>query len=83
MTFDYSNEEINLKQIIIPDDIMIIDDYSFYKHVDITSVVIPNSVREIDNYAFSHCYNLISITIPNSITKINLAVLIMKNIKQI
>lgn len=57
--------------VIIPDGVITIGDYAFYRCDSLTSVVIPNSVTSIDTEAFSCCRSLTSITIPDSVTTIS------------
>ncbi len=57
----------NLKNIIIPNNIIKIGVDTFSDCKSLTSIIIPNSVMEIGDYAFYHCENLTSITIPKSV----------------
>ena len=65
----FLNDEL-LNDIVIPDGIESINDYTFINGIDISSVTIPNSVTSIGNYAFYLCKSLTEITIPNSVTSI-------------
>lgn len=64
----YLNNE-PLYEIIIPDTIIKINSYIFYKN-QMTSVIIPESVTSIGDYAFRYCTSLTSVTIPDSVTVI-------------
>ena len=59
-----------ITELIIPDGVTSIGDYTFYNCSSLTSVTIPNSVTSIGSDAFYGCSNLTSITIPNSVTSI-------------
>lgn len=65
----YLNGEI-IKDLIIPNSITSIGEYTFIGSSCLTSVTIPNSVTNISNYAFGGCSSLTSVTIPNSVTSI-------------
>lgn len=60
----------NITNVIIPNSITSIDDYTFYYCRSLTTITIPNSVTSIGKYAFGLCNALTSITIPNSVTSI-------------
>ena len=64
----WDNKEVN--EIVIPENILEIKDYTFDGFSNITKVIIPNGVTSIGSSAFSHCDALTSITIPNSVTSI-------------
>lgn len=49
---------IEIKDLVIPDDITEIKNYAFYGYTGLTSVTIPNFVTSIGDYAFSNCDNL-------------------------
>ena len=59
-----------IKDMVIPNSVTSIGDYSFYYCTGLTSVSIPNSVTSIGRDAFNYCRNLTSVTIPNSVTSI-------------
>ena len=59
-----------ITNLVIPNDISQINNYTFYNCTGLTSVTIPNSVTSIGGLSFSGCTGLTSITIPNSITSI-------------
>ncbi len=61
---------IEVKDLVIPNSVTSLGDYTFYGCSSLTSITIPNSVTSIGNYAFRACSSLTSITIPNSVTSI-------------
>ena len=64
----YSDEETEIKNIVIPIGVTSIRASEFQGCSGLTSVTIPNSVTSIGNSAFSGCSGLTSVTIPNSVT---------------
>lgn len=70
----YSDENTEIKNLVIPDGITSIGDNVFMGCTGLTSVTIPNSVTSIGNSAFYGCSGLNSITIPNSVTSIGRSV---------
>ena len=66
----YSDENTEIKDLIIPNSVTSIGNYAFYKCSGLTSVTIPNSVTTIGNLAFDECTGLTSVIIPNSVTSI-------------
>ncbi|MBQ7854978.1 MAG: leucine-rich repeat protein [Muribaculaceae bacterium] len=59
-----------IKELIIPNDIIELKDWAFANCRGLTSVIIPNSVTKIGDWAFYKCDGLTSVTIPNSVTSI-------------
>lgn len=57
-------------QVVIPDGVTEIGEYSFYKSNVITTVVVPDSVEVIGEYAFCSCTNLERINVPDCVKKI-------------
>ncbi len=55
-------------QLVIPEALTSIGQYTFSSCVSITSVTIPNSVTSIGEKAFFYCSSLTSVTIPNPVT---------------
>lgn len=53
----------NLKQIILPGNIIEIDKETFVNCRDLSSIVIPPSVQKIGYHAFAWCKNLSSVTV--------------------
>ena len=66
----YLNGE-EVKDLVIPNNITIINDYAFDGCSGLSSISIPNIVSSIGCYAFRNCTGLTSITIPNNATKID------------
>ena len=65
----YLNGEL-IKELIIPEDVTSIKNYTFYNCNSLISVVIPEGVTSIGNSAFYGCDSLTSVTIPASVTRI-------------
>ncbi len=63
--------DVEVKDLVIPEGVDTINAYAFYYCSGLTSVTIPNSVTEIGSYAFAGCSGLTSVTIPNSVTTIS------------
>ena len=59
-----------MKDLIIPNDVTILNDYTFDGCSGLNSVSIPNKVSSIGICAFRGCTGLTSITIPNNATEI-------------
>ncbi len=59
-----------ITNLVIPNDITKIKDYTFYDCDGLISVTISNSVTYIGESAFYDCDGLISVTIPNTVTSI-------------
>ncbi len=82
MTFQYPtsnplnyahNLYINGKEaidIVIPESITKIKQYTFYECSNVNSVIIPNTVTSIENAAFYNCVGLSFISIPESVSSI-------------
>ena len=62
--------DVEIKDLIIPNSVDSIHKYAFSYCSSLTSVTIPNSVTSIGTSAFEGCSSLSSITIPNSVTSI-------------
>ena len=62
----------DLKDIVIPNSVAEIKNYSFYYCKSLTSITIPPLVSYIGNYAFYYCTSLKHITLNNNITYIGL-----------
>ena len=56
--------DVEVKDLVIPNSVTSIGDYAFYGCSVLTSVTIPNSVTIIGNYAFAYCSGLTSVIIP-------------------
>ena len=57
-------------ELVIPDGVTNIGNYTFYNCSGLTSITIPDSVTSIGEYAFYGCSGLTSVTIPDSVTSI-------------
>lgn len=66
----YLNDK-EIEDLVIPDGITQIEDYTFSRCLSITNVSFPNSLKTIGFNAFSDCINLKKVIIPNSVTNIN------------
>ncbi|MBQ6423546.1 MAG: leucine-rich repeat domain-containing protein [Prevotella sp.] len=66
----YSDENTEIKDLVIPNSVTRIGSSAFYKCSGLTSVTIGNSVTRIGDYAFESCSSLTSVTIGNSVTTI-------------
>ena len=64
------NEGIEIVNLIIPDDVTSIGQYSFYNCSGLSSVTIPNSVTSIGKSAFYGCYNMSTAVIGSGVTSI-------------
>ena len=67
----YSNETIEITDLVIPNSVTSINDYAFYYGGGLKSVTIGNEVTNIGSYAFSNCSGLTSVIIGNGVTNIN------------
>lgn len=65
----YLNDKI-VTNLIIPNNVTNIGNYTFYGCTSLESVIISNSVTSIGSQAFYGCTNLASVTIPNSVESI-------------
>ncbi|MCM1132036.1 MAG: leucine-rich repeat domain-containing protein [Ruminococcus flavefaciens] len=68
MAFDEKRELI--REVIIPDSVVRIENYAFFGCENLVSVNIPDSVERIGSYAFSGCESLGKVYIPDSVRKI-------------
>lgn len=66
----YLNGEL-VTELVIPDSITTIGDFSFLYCNSLTSVKIPDSVTQIGRSAFLGCQNMRSVIIGNNVTDIN------------
>ena len=57
-------------KLTIPDDVISIDECTFYNCKSLTSITIPDNVIIIEEYAFYKCKSLTSITIPDGVVSI-------------
>ena len=61
---------VEITDLVIPDDVTSICSYAFYGCSSLTSATIPNSVTSIGDSTFGSCSSLTSITIPDGVTSI-------------
>ena len=66
----YSDENTEIKNLVIPNSVTSIGSYAFCFCTGLTSVEIPNSVTSIGNGVFAHCSGITSVEIPNSVMSI-------------
>ena len=57
-------------ELVIPNSVESIGDYTFRNCTGLTSITIPDSVTSIGDNAFQSCIGLTSVTIGNTVTKI-------------
>jgi hypothetical protein len=63
----YSNENTEIKDLVIPDGVTSIGYYAFTGCSGLTSLTIPNGITVIGNYVFDGCSGLTSLTIPDGV----------------
>ncbi len=61
---------VQITDLIIPEGVTRIEEYSFHNCSSITSVTIPESVKSIGSRAFENCGGITSIVIPDSVASI-------------
>ena len=66
----YSDENTEIKELVIPNNVTSISKYAFYGCSKLTSIEIPNGVMNIGEYAFYGCPMLTFVIIPNSVKSI-------------
>lgn len=66
----YLNNEL-VRDLVIPDGIININQYAFYNCKSITSLFISNSVELVNSSAFYNCYMLTSVTIGTNVKSID------------
>ena len=65
------DEDLNeIKELIIPESVTIIESQAFKNCSGLTNISIPNTVTYISSSAFAGCTSLTSLTIPSSVTSI-------------
>ena len=62
--------DVEVKDLVIPNSVTSIGDYAFYGCSGLTSVTIGNSVTSIGWHAFDGCSGLTSVNIGNSVTSL-------------
>lgn len=66
----YSDENTEIKNLVIPNSVTTIDNFAFIGCLGLTSVTIDNSVTSICNSVFKGCSSLTSVTIGNNVKSI-------------
>ena len=66
----YSDENTEIKNLVIPSGVTNINDYAFFGCSGLKNVTIPNSVTSIGHGAFWGCSGLDTITMSSSVTSI-------------
>lgn len=64
-------DDVEIKDLVIPNNIKNIKDFAFSGANGLKSVTIPDGVTSIGECAFCYCSGLTSLTIPNSVTSID------------
>jgi len=59
-----------IKDVVVPENITGIKNFTFYNCMGITSITIPEKVTSIGNYTFYGCTGLTNVTIPEKVTSI-------------
>lgn len=59
----FSNEDMEITDLVIPDGVTSIRSYAFRNCVNLTSATIPNSVTSISGNAFYHCWKMKKVVI--------------------
>ena len=65
----YLNGEL-VTELVIPDDVASINNFTFYGCFSIESIIIGDSVTDINAYAFTNCSSLTNVVIGDSVTYI-------------
>lgn len=60
----------NLKEVVIPEGIEVIDEYAFLRCVKLEKINFPESLVSIRTTAFGYCSSLKEIVLPNNLTSI-------------
>ena len=61
-----------ITNLVIPNTITKINEYTFCGYKQLTNVTIPDSVIEIDYYAFNNCKNLTSISVGSGLNEVHI-----------
>lgn len=59
-----------LKTVVLPKNLVTINDYAFYNCNNLQDVTFPTTLRTIGQYAFSYCYAIENVIIPEGVTSI-------------
>lgn len=66
----FSNAEIDIANITLPNSITIIDSYAFLGCSEIINFVVPSKLQKIGDYAFQNCSNILSYDMPKTLIQI-------------
>lgn len=66
----YTDYDTEIKDLVIPENVTSINQFTFYGGKGFTSLTIPEGVTNIGNYSFANCSGLSAVSIPNSLTSI-------------
>ena len=61
----------NLKKVVLPDSLKVIDIDAFADNEGLTDLTIGNGLRKIGTFAFSYCTGLKSVVLPDSLKQVN------------
>lgn len=67
---DYSEPNVVLESVSIPDSVKTIGSYAFYKCSNLKAVTIPDSVCFIGESAFNGCKSMETVKIPGSVSEV-------------
>lgn len=67
---EYAFHDCSIKVLSIPNTVISIGYYAFYRCTNLTNVSIGKSVETIGNDAFAYCSSLNEVIIPNSVTSV-------------
>lgn len=69
--YDYAfTGSLNLRSVIIPDNVTSIGNFAFNKCSSLQSIIIGKGIINIGDYAFHVCTNLNNVIIPDSVTNV-------------
>ena len=64
----YSDETTEITNLVIPDSVTTIENYTFSGCSGLAEIIIPDSVKSIGKNAFSGCTGIRSVTIPSNVS---------------
>ena len=68
----FSQEEMSITSITLPNSITIIDSYAFSGCSEISNFVVPSKLQKIGDYAFKNCSKILSYDMPKTLLQIGL-----------
>ena len=71
------------KNTVIPDGVVSIGIYAFYRCYDLKSIIIPNSIQSLQTGAFALCDSLETIVLPSSISSVGDGALMCMGLRSI